>query len=96
LGFISSVPKYAQKIASVDKEVDKDVNAGQGATQTPFGLKKSRSDYIGGGDAINFSPLQLLEEAAHKQSGLVITIVRHRVFKRRYAQAVQASILRSA
>jgi hypothetical protein len=28
-----------------------------------------------------------LEEAAHKHSGLIITIVRHRVSKRRYAQA---------
>jgi hypothetical protein len=28
-----------------------------------------------------------LEETAHKQSGLIITIARHRVPKRRYAQA---------
>jgi hypothetical protein len=38
---------------------------------------ESRSDDIGGRNAINFPPLQLLEEAAHKQSGLIITIVRY-------------------
>src|SRR6266566_1549838 len=32
---------------------------------------ESRSDDISGRDAINFPPLQLLEEAAHKQSGLI-------------------------
>src|SRR6266550_312083 len=46
-----------------------------------------RSNDISGRDAINFPPLQLLEEAAHKQSGLIIAIVRRRVSKRRYAQA---------
>jgi hypothetical protein len=48
---------------------------------------ESRSDDISGRNAINFPPLQLLKEAAHKQSGLVITIVQYRVSKRRYAQA---------
>jgi hypothetical protein len=48
---------------------------------------ESRSDDISGRNAINFPPLQLLEESAHKHSGLIITIVRHHVSKRRYAQA---------
>src|SRR4029077_934606 len=48
---------------------------------------ESRSDDISRRNAINFPPLQLLEKAAHKQSGLIITIVRHPVSKRRYAQA---------
>src|SRR3981189_583833 len=48
---------------------------------------ESRSDDISGRNAINFPPLQLLEETAHKQSGLIIPIVRHGVSKKRYAQA---------
>src|SRR5258708_20066398 len=49
--------------------------------------EESRSDDISGRNAINFPPLQLLEEAAHKQSCLIITILQHPVSKRRYAQA---------
>src|SRR6266550_4523301 len=40
---------------------------------------ESRSDDISGRDAINFPPLQLLEEAAHKRSALIIAIVRFSV-----------------
>src|SRR5436309_8554482 len=48
---------------------------------------ESRGDDISGCNAINFAPLQLFEETAHKPCSLIIRIVRHRLSKRRYAQA---------
>jgi hypothetical protein len=47
----------------------------------------SGGDDVSGRNPINFSPLHFLEEAAYKQTGLIITIVRDYVSKRKYAQA---------
>src|SRR5206468_10655620 len=87
-GGLNSLRRYVVSPGEDERGRETDQQRSDDKTQRPVGQlpcrnnrranlhDESRSDDISGCNAINCPSLQLLEEAAHKPSGLIITIVR--------------------